>query len=162
MYQVKPIQREAIPRCLAKADRYRLLNEPREAESICRDILAVEPDHAEALATLLLSLTDQFSPGYQVELAETRAVLGSLRDPYQQTYYTGVTYERWAKAQLARGVLGEIVYEWFREAMAWYERAERLAPPGNEDAVLRWNTCARTLDRDPSLRAKPEPAVLGD
>jgi len=45
---------------LTKAERYRLLNEPEEAESICRDILDVDPTHEAALVNFLLALTDQF------------------------------------------------------------------------------------------------------
>jgi hypothetical protein len=32
--------------------------------------------------------------------------------------------------------------------MAGYEKAEALREPGNDDAVLRWNTCARLIMRD--------------
>jgi hypothetical protein len=31
--------------------------------------------------------------------------------------------------------------------MRCFERAEALAPADNPDAILRWNTCARLLDR---------------
>ena len=57
MYELKPISGQAIARAVAKAERYRLLNEPQEAESICRDILRADPDNQEVLAMLLLSLT---------------------------------------------------------------------------------------------------------
>ena len=60
MFELKTLAAEAIPRSLEKAERYRLLNEPAEAESICCDILAVEPDNQQAIVTLLLALTDQF------------------------------------------------------------------------------------------------------
>jgi hypothetical protein len=48
MYELKPLSREAIPAALEKAYRYRLLNEPLEAESICRDILEADPENQEA------------------------------------------------------------------------------------------------------------------
>ena len=38
-----------MPAALEKALRYRLLNEPVEAESICRDVLEVDPDNQAAL-----------------------------------------------------------------------------------------------------------------
>ena len=41
--ELKRISQAALPAALAKAERYRLLNEPEQAESICRDVLAVEP-----------------------------------------------------------------------------------------------------------------------
>ena len=56
MFEPKPISRDAIPAALAKAERYRLLNEPGEAESICLDILQIEPANQEAIVTLLLHL----------------------------------------------------------------------------------------------------------
>ena len=60
MFQLKPISKEGISEALQKAERYRLLNEPRLAESICQDILALEPDNHQAILTMLLSITDQF------------------------------------------------------------------------------------------------------
>ena len=54
MYELKRLTKEAVPRALEKAERYRLLNEPTEAESICQDILRVEPDNQPALVVLLL------------------------------------------------------------------------------------------------------------
>ena len=41
-----------------------------------------------------------------------------------------------------------MAYEWFRKAMTLYERAESMRPAGNDEAILRWNTCARILERD--------------
>ena len=65
MFELKPLHPDAVQAALARAERYRLLNEPSEAESICLDILAVEPDNQPARIMLLLSLTDQFdtAPG---------------------------------------------------------------------------------------------------
>ena len=61
MFALKPISRDSVAGALAKAERYRLLNEPNEAESICRDILQVDPANQEALISLILALTDQMS-----------------------------------------------------------------------------------------------------
>jgi hypothetical protein len=36
--------------------------------------------------------------------------------------------------------------------MEWYEEAERLSVAGNDEAILRWNTCARTLNQNEHLR----------
>ena len=60
MFKLKPLSKEAVPAALEKANCYRFLNEPVEAESICLDILEVEPENQQAIITLLLSLTDQF------------------------------------------------------------------------------------------------------
>src|SRR5262245_28549902 len=120
MYQIKPISKEGIARSLEKAQRYRLLNEPAEAESICQDILQIEPDHQEALITLLLARTDQFDSGMRVELA--RDLLPQMKNPYHQVYYAGIICERRAKAILLHGGHSAhfSAYDWFVEAMSWY------------------------------------------
>ena len=158
MHQLKTISSEAIPRALQKAERYRLLNQSWATESICLDILEVDPANQQVLVMFLLSLTDQFAaePG---ELGKrAHAVLGRLSDEYQRFYYAGIIDERLGHAKLAHGAMHAeaIAYNSFRSAMASYERAEQLRQPGNDDAILRWNTCARTLER---LRLQDESDV---
>src|SRR6187402_1379570 len=97
MPELKPIRRDAIPRAFEKAERYRLLNEPFESESICLDILAVEPEHAQALSCLLLSLTDQFSHGAGQALERARALLPHFTGDDDTAYYAGIISERLAK-----------------------------------------------------------------
>lgn len=147
MAKLKPITKEGIPRALEKVERYRLLNEPSEAESICRDILAVEPDHQKALVMLILTLSDQFSKG--VTEKEALHLLTRLKDDYQRSYYRGVILERLAKASLNRATHGSQfdAYEWIEEAMEAFEQAAAIRPAGNDDSILRWNTCVRTIDR---------------
>lgn len=153
MFELKPLSRKSIPAALEKAERYRLLNEAREAESICLDILEVEPDNHRALITLTLALTDQFGRELGVSVNEVRRLLPRLPDEYERAYYGGIICERWAKAQLAHGQGAEsIAHDWFREAMALYEKAGEIRPPGNDDATLRWNTCARTIMRHEAVR----------
>jgi len=146
-FEFKPLSPEAIPAALEKAMRYRLLNEPGEAESICLDVLRCEPENQQALVTLLLALTDRFSKGYAVGLTQAQELVPRLRRPYEQAYYAGIICERWAKAQLQRGGpgCGFEAYEYLREAMVWYEKAESLRALGNDDALLRWNACARII-----------------
>lgn len=153
---LKPLAPEAVAKALEKAERYRLLNEPEGAESICLDILRIEPGHQAALVTLLLARTDQFASGGTA--ARAREILPALRDEYDRTYYAGLICERRARALLHRGGPGSssMAYEGFREAMGWYEKAEALRPAGNDDAVLRWNTCVRILARHPHLRPAAE------
>jgi hypothetical protein len=165
MFEVKPIAREAIPEALQKVERYRLLNEPSLAESICEDILRIEPHNQHALAMLLLTLTDQIGTGGSA--AHARAILPRFEQEYDRAYYAGIIAERTARAMLHRGIPGATfdAYQNFREAMEWYERAESLRHPGNDDAILRWNTCARILNRDQNLRPRPEESfepVLGE
>jgi tetratricopeptide (TPR) repeat protein len=145
-FELKILSREAVARSLEKAERYRLLNEPREAESICLDVLEREPDNQEVLKTLLLALTDQFGrEESQLTIEEARKIVPRLRDEYDRAYYTGIIWERLAKAQLRDSGRA---FERLREAMSWFEKAEAIRPPGNDDSILRWNTCARLIMRD--------------
>jgi len=156
MYDLKPISHGGIPEALAKAERYRLLNEPWQAESICLDVLHVEPEHQQARIILLLSLTDQFGKG--VSTARARETLTHLTSEYDRAYYGGIIHERWAEALLRQGSPGAgfTAYQSLREAMECYERAETSRPPDNDDSILRWNTCARILMRNPELRPRGE------
>jgi hypothetical protein len=159
MFQLKPLSRDAIARSLERAHQYRVLNEPVEAESICLDVLCIDPQNHDAMITLLLARTDQFGSG--VSDAQARELLPQLADDYERAYYGGIICERRAKTRLRQGAPGAgfDAYQWFREAMAHYERAETLKPAGNDDAVLRWNTCARILMRSPELRPRCEERV---
>ena len=147
--QLKPITREGIPAALQKAERYRLLNDSSAAESICLDVLEIDPENQEAVVSLLLSITDQFSEEMGEGVRRAREILPRISDEYERMYYAGIICERRARAQLHRGTLGsaEVAAEGFREAMGWYERAEPIRPKGNDEAILRWNTCARMLER---------------
>jgi hypothetical protein len=147
MFELKRLSEEAIPAALEKALRYRLLNEPAEAESICHDVLEIDPQNQEALVMLLLALTDRFGKGYSVGVTQTQEVLSRLRDPYERAYYAGIICERRAKAQLRQGHPGSRhnACEFLSEAMSWFEKAETLRPPKNDDALLHWNTCARII-----------------
>jgi hypothetical protein len=152
-FELKSLSRDAVPRALEKAERYRLLNEPGEAESICLDALQAVPDHQEALVMLLLALTEQFDADAPSALGDTLQVAERLVNEHDRVYYTGLVYERRAKAQLRHRSpgCGPKAFEWLREAMAWYDKAQAVRPPGNDDALLRWNACARLLMRDPRL-----------
>ena len=154
--QLRSISREAVPRALAKAERYRLLNEPVGAVSICLDVLQAEPDNQQALVTLLLALTDQFAHGFQMHDAEPADVIAKLRDPYERAYYAGIVAERHAQAVLDQGAPQSpfVAHDLLTSAMRRYEEAERLRPPGNDDAILRWNTCARLMN---SRAVRPHP-----
>ena len=164
MFEPKPISRDGIPSALGKAERYRLLNEPGEAESICLDVLQIEPANQEALVALLLSLTDQFphEAGTCASLAaRADRLLDRMTDPYEREYYKGIIRERRAKAALQRDSFhsSASAVGWLHEAMACFDRAEALKPPHNDDAVLRWNACARMMQRLPHavLESRAEP-----
>jgi hypothetical protein len=156
--QPKRLTREGIPKALERAERYRFLNEPVEAESICLDILAADPQNEQALVTLLLALTDQFEEGSADALHQARELLPRLRSEYERAYYAGLISERRAKAQLKQGGpgCGFAAYDSFQDAMGWYAKAEGLRPAGNDDALLRWNTCARIMQRRRDVVPAPE------
>ena len=147
--QLKPITKEGIPSALEKAERYRLLNDSSAAESICLDVLEIDRDNQEAIVSLLLAITDQFTEEMGEGVRRAREILPRINDEYERTYYAGIICERRARAQLHRGTLGsaEVASEGFREAMSWYEKAEPMRPTGNDEAILRWNTCVRMLGR---------------
>jgi hypothetical protein len=164
-FELKTLSAPAVARALAKAERYRLLNEPTEAESICRDALAVNPANQEALSMLLLALTDQFT-GDPKAFGEATRTVEQLHDDYERAYYSGIIWERRAKAHLQPDgpVIGHQVYDWLRDAMTWFERAEAIRPAGNDDALLRWNACARLIMSDrrlvPASDERAEPLLL--
>ena len=160
-YALKQILPSGVEAALQKADKYRELNQPAEAESICRDVLRTDPDHQEALVMLLLALTDQFGRRSDITINQARAVLGRLHGEYERVYYDGVISERWGKAQLRMGALGHVAHDWLREAMSLYEKAETLSPRGNEDAILRWNACVRMLESDTRLKPRVEEPYEG-
>jgi hypothetical protein len=147
MYNLKSITKEGIQRALEKVERYRLLNEPAEAESICRDILQIDSGHQRGLAMLILSLSDQFGNGLSSK--EAHSLIPLLKDEYQRLYYTGIVLEREAKAAITRGNFGSHfdAYEWIVDAMEAFEKAAVIRPSGNDDAILRYNACVRTIQR---------------
>src|SRR6476469_8305230 len=158
MPELKPLSKEAIPAALEKAMRYRLLNEPAEAESICLDVLKADPDNQEAIISLLLAVTDRFSKGYGVSETEARQLLGRISGEYDRLYYSGIVAERRAKVKLAQNTPGcrFHAYDLFQEALSWFEKAEKVRPAGNDDALLRWNTCARIMERNKLVQREEE------
>jgi hypothetical protein len=144
-YKVKRISTAGIAEAIAKAELYRSLNEPEEAESICRDILTIEPQHQLALRLLGLALTDQFTGQGSDRYRETEGVFRQLEDPYERLYYAGITHERRAKAQLNAGQSPRSLSALFDQALLSFAEAEKIRPAGNDDAILRWNRCVRLL-----------------
>jgi len=155
-FELKAISVQSIPHTLEKVDRYRLLNEPALAESICLDILALVPDQQQALISLLLARTDQFHSIMQPKGA--LEVLARIKGDYEQAYYGGVIWERLGNARLRQRDPGARTsgYHALQDAMSHYERAINFAPVGNDDAILRWNTCARTIMQNPDIQPLPE------
>jgi hypothetical protein len=157
MFALKPISCDSVEGALAKAERYRFLNEPSEAESICRDILEVDPLNREARISLILSLTDEF-PRDDRAFAGAMAEIAVLESAYDLAYYSGIAWERRAKAFHDAGRLGSSghVYEWIVKALGLFEEAESIRPAGNDDSILRWNACVRFLERHKTVGPKTE------
>jgi tetratricopeptide (TPR) repeat protein len=144
-YKLKLISTAGVAEAIAKTELYRSLNEPEEAESICRDILTIEPRHQLALRLLGLAVTDQFTGGASDRYREAEATFQQLDDPYERLYYTGILHERRAKAQLNGGQPPHTLLLLFEQALHSFAEAEKVRPPGNDDAILRWNRCVRLL-----------------
>jgi len=154
--ELKKITTKSIPHALKKAERYQLIEDPGQAESICLDILEVDPGNHEARIMLILALSDQLK--YRMEaFPEAKTLIADLEDPYERAYYTGVLRERRARVHYRSGATGSyfVAYEWFTRALQAYAEAEALRPEDNEDVLFRWNAVARTLNRSKSLQPAP-------
>jgi tetratricopeptide (TPR) repeat protein len=145
-YKLKYISKEGIPEAASKAERYRALNDPEEAESICRDILALDPTNQQALRILGLAITDQFLGVGTDRFREARETFAKLSDTYDRLYYTGLLFERRAKAQVQTGQPPHTLLPLLEQALGYYAEAEAVRPPDNDDAILRWNRCVRLLE----------------
>ena len=156
MPDLKTISHEAIPRATQKAERYRLLNQSWATESICLDILEIDPANQPVLVMLLLAITDQFGPGVGRARrgGRARSSSGSPTRTSARTTPASSTSGS-AHAQLASGAMHAeaMAHATLRSAMDSFEEAEQLRQPGNDDAILRWNTCQRTLDADAPARS---------
>ena len=157
MFELKRLSTAAIPGALAKAERYLLLNEPEEAQSICEDILAVDPANFEAVRMLILALTDSFQKR-DGSTSRAQELVARLPSEYERAYFGGLVAERRAHALLAHTGPGRSLPagDLLRQAMQLFERAEAVKPPDNDDALLRWNACARTFARHPELTVVDE------
>lgn len=146
-FKLKTISREGISEALLKAERYRLLNEPMQSESICKDILETDPGNQQAIITMLLSITDQFGKHANAHENKARDLVKLLTNEYDRYYYSGIISERKGFAILGQGMIGNTfnAYEWISDAMSDFEKAEAIRPAGNDDSILRWNTCARQI-----------------
>jgi tetratricopeptide (TPR) repeat protein len=164
-HELKRLPQASLEAAVAKAAHYRDLNQPDEAESICRDILDVDTSHQAAWKILGLSLTDRFDKGHVGLLEQAIGAFERLTDEYDRTYLVGVAWEREAKAHVERDEYPSAVAA-FEHALGRFERAGHLRPD-SPDPVLRWNRCVRMLTSHPRLReamhrSSDGPVVLGD
>ena len=155
-HKLKPISKSGVAEAISKVELYRYLNEPEEAESICRDILAVDPDNQLARRLLGLAITDQFTGDLSDRHGEVQTIFQTLTDPYERLYYMGLLHYRRAKAQLRTGRPPHTIYVLLEQAMRCFEQAEQIRPPENDDAILRWNRCVRLLETLPASASERE------
>jgi tetratricopeptide (TPR) repeat protein len=154
--QLKTISKNGIAEALAKVQHYRYLNQAEEAESICRDILAADPQNQMALRQLGLAITDQFTGGIADRFNEAHSCFEKLTNAYERSYYLGIVNERRAKAQLRAGYHSHALRTSFENALGYFEEAEKVRPQGNDDALLRWNRCLRLMEGIPDLAREAE------
>jgi tetratricopeptide (TPR) repeat protein len=157
MFALKALSHDGIGGALAKAERYRFLNEPTQAESICLDILEIDPENQQARILLVLAQTDQIAADRH-RFQKALGYAAHLHSAYDRAYYSGIAWERRASAQQHEGTMGSqhSVYEWTIQALHCFEEAEHLRSPGNDDALLRWNTCVRFLRQHPELSPRTQ------
>jgi len=145
-YKLKSISKAGIPEAASKAELYRYLNDPEESESICRDILALDPENQQALRLLGLAISDQFLGVGTDRFREAKDSFEKLSDQYERLYHVGLLFERRAKAQIQAGQPPHTLLPLLEQAMARYAEAEAIRPQANDDAILRWNRCVRLLE----------------
>lgn len=160
--KLKTISKDGVAEALSKVELYRYLNEPEEAESICNDILAADPENQIAQRLLGLTITDQFEGQTSDRYAEAEKIFQALTDPYERIYYLGLLQERRAKAQIRAGRPAHMLVGSFQEAMRCFEEAEKIRPPHNDDAVLRWNRCVRLLEKTGEVQGESLESFLED
>jgi tetratricopeptide (TPR) repeat protein len=164
-YELKRLADKNLGAAIELAKHYRDLNQPEEAESICRDVLDVAPENVDALRTLGLALTDRFPTAWVTLFDEACTTFKKLPSEYERVYYVGIAWERYAKAQVVAGRAHNAIHA-FETAMAKFEEAAPLAAKDEPAPILHYNRCVRALTTDPELtRAShiPEHSVdLGD
>jgi hypothetical protein len=155
MIEIRSLKPEGIEAALVKARQYRLLNEPDEAVSICLDILAADPNHQNAMIHLILAYTDKFADsGLEPSFKKALGIVERLDESHCKSYYTGIIYERRGKYHLKKGGPGSgaLVFDWLAKALKAYEETLTDCDPDNQDAILRWNSCARIINKHPDVK----------
>jgi hypothetical protein len=157
------IHSDAIESALIKARQYRSLLEPEIAESICLDILHIDKNNQEALVIYILALTDQIHhTDKRSDIKHIQKTIDSLQSKYQRYYYTGLLNERRARFLVTQPMSHSFAYDYFTEALQFYKKAEKLSLEHNDDAILRWNSCVRTIQKEKLTPRRDSEDVLVD
>ncbi len=143
------IRISAVNKALEKARQYRSLLEPEIAESICLDVLKVDPDNQDVLIVYMLALLDQISRNEnQTQIKTIDGTIDKLTSQYQRYYYSGLLNERRARHLLTQAMSHSFAYDYFIEALKFYQQAIERCPEKNDEAILRWNSCIRTIEKE--------------
>ena len=143
------IRISAVKKALKKAKQYRSLLEPEIAESICLDILHVDPENQDVIVVYILTLLDQISRSdNKTQIKTIERAIEKLTSQYQRYYYTGLLNERRARHLLTQAMSHSFAYDYFYEALQYYQKAIERCPEKNDEAILRWNSCIRTIEKE--------------
>jgi tetratricopeptide (TPR) repeat protein len=143
------IRISAVEKALEKAKQYRSLLEPEIAESICLDVLNIDPENQGVLIVYILALLDQVARAEnQTQIKTIERTIEMLTSQYQRYYYTGLLSERRARHLLTQAMSHSFAYDYFIEALAFYQQAIDRCPEKNDEAILRWNSCIRTIEKE--------------
>jgi tetratricopeptide (TPR) repeat protein len=154
---------DAIESALNKARQYRSLLEPEIAESICLDILNADTNNQQALVIYILALTDQLHhTEKQSQIKIIQKTIERLESDYQRSYYTGLLNERRARFLVSQPMSHSFAYDYFAEALQHYKQAVKLSPEHNDDAILRWNSCVRTIEKEKLTPRRDSEDILVD
>ena len=160
---LRDIHKDAIVSALAKAKQYRSLLEPESAASICLDILKIDPEHQEATIIYILSLTDQLHQAEnQSQIKSIQTAINKLDSEYERLYYTGIINERRARFLLHQPMSRSFAYGYFEEAIEAFDKAEKLSKDDNSDAILRHNSCVRTILKEKLTPRQDSEDILVD
>ena len=132
-----------------------------------RTCLQADPSNADAVRTLILALTDSFQYHELGSVSRAQDLVATLPSEYERAYFAGLVAERRARALLVRGGPGRACPRAIccARRCAPSNAPNRVKPSDNDDALLRWNACARLFQRHPELVAADEertaPVMLG-
>ena len=143
------IDKNSIENVLERAKQYRSLLQPEMAISICLDIFAVDKNNQDTLVMFILALTDQL--GQSESKIHHKKITDSIKrldSDFLRHYYTGIFLERQARSLLNHSMSRSFAYSAFKEAIAEFEIAEKMAPEHCADPILRYNSCVRTIKKE--------------
>ncbi|MDC9725967.1 MAG: hypothetical protein PSN44_08665 [Gammaproteobacteria bacterium] len=157
------IRMDAVDEALLKAKQYRSLLEPEIAESICLDVLHIDPENQSVLIVYILALLDQISrTEKQTQIKSIERTIEKLTSQYQRYYYSGLLNERRARHLITQAMSHSFAYDYFIEALKFYQQAVDRCPEKNDEAILRWNSCIRTIEKEKLKPRRDSEDILVD